>query len=356
VDDIHGWDFTQNNNTIFDGGPGSSVDQHGTHVSGTIGARGGNGVGVAGVNWNVTIISAKFLGPSGGTTANAIKAVNYITDLKTRHGLAIVATNNSWGGGGYSQGLHDAIIRGAKADILFMAAAGNGNFLGIGQDNDSTAHYPSNYNTSIGTSTETAATYDGVIAVASITSSGGKSSFSNYGATTVDLGAPGSSIWSTTPNNTYSSFSGTSMATPHVTGAAALYLAMHPGTSASSIKNAILASAQNTLTSSLSGKTVTGGRLNIGWFVGGAPPPPPPDPEPAVTLSATGYKVKGLQKVDLAWQGSTDVTIFRDGVALTSVTGSSYTDPINRRGGGTYVYQVQDDGSGEWSNIVTVVF
>jgi hypothetical protein len=99
VDDVHGWDFDKNDNSTFDG----TQDDHGTHVSGTIGAKGGNGTGVAGVNWNVTIISAKFLGRRGGTTANAIKAVDYFTDLKTRHGMNIVATNNSWGGGGFSQ-------------------------------------------------------------------------------------------------------------------------------------------------------------------------------------------------------------------------------------------------------------
>ena len=117
VDDLHGWDFSQNNNSIYDGAPGNDTDAHGTHVSGTIGGVGGNTQGVAGVNWNVKLISAKFLGPSGGTLANAIKAIDYITDLKTRHGLNIVATNNSWGGGGFSQALLDAIVRGAnKAD------------------------------------------------------------------------------------------------------------------------------------------------------------------------------------------------------------------------------------------------
>ena len=88
-------------------------------------ARGGNGIGVAGVNWNVSLLSGKFLGANGGTTANAIKAVDYFTDLKTRHGLNLVATNNSWGGGGFSQGLYDAIARANAASILFVAAAGN---------------------------------------------------------------------------------------------------------------------------------------------------------------------------------------------------------------------------------------
>ncbi len=151
VDDVHGWDFTQNNNSIYDGAPGDNdTDAHGTHVSGTIGGVGGNGAGVAGVNWTVTIISAKFLGPGGGTLANAIKAIDYITDLKTRHGLDVVATNNSWGGGGFSQALLDAIVRGANAGILFAAAAGNGNAFGVGINNDSTPTYPSSDNTTSG--------------------------------------------------------------------------------------------------------------------------------------------------------------------------------------------------------------
>jgi subtilisin family serine protease len=257
VDDIGGWDFDGNDNTIYDGGTRGSLDDHGTHVAGTIGAK-SDGKGVVGVNWNVTLISGKFLGRRGGTTANAIKAVDYFTDLKTRHGLNIVATNNSWGGGGFSQGLLDAVVRAAKANILFIAAAGNGGSDGLGDDNDRTASYPSGYNTTSG------AGYDAVIAVAAITSSGAKSNFSNYGATTVDIGAPGSGVWSTTAYNTYSSYSGTSMATPHVTGGAALYASTHPGSSAATIKNAILSSAVPT--ASLNGKTATGGRLNVSGF------------------------------------------------------------------------------------------
>jgi len=253
VDDIHGWDFDGNNNTIYDGGTRGSLDDHGTHVSGTIGGKGGNGIGVVGVNWNVTLISGKFLGRRGGTTANSIKAVDYFTDLKTRHGLNVVATNNSWGGGGFSQGLLDAIVRAAKQNILFIAAAGNS-----GTNNDATANYPSNYNTTAG------AGYDSVIAVAAITSTGGLASFSQFGATTVDLGAPGSGVWSTTAYNTYSSYSGTSMATPHVTGGAALYASTHPGSTAAAIRTALLSSAIPT--ASLSGKCVTGGRLNVSGF------------------------------------------------------------------------------------------
>lgn len=249
VDDVNGWDFDGNNNSVFDG----TGDDHGTHVAGTIGGVGGNGKGVAGVNWTVKMISGKFLGRNGGTTANAIKAVDYFTNLKAK-GVNIVATNNSWGGGGYSQGLFDAINRANTAGILFIAAAGNN-----GTDNDATASFPSNY------------TLANVIAVAAISNTGGLASFSQYGATTVDLGAPGVGINSTLPVSSkgkvisgYGAYSGTSMATPHVTGAAALYKSTNPTATAAQIKAAILAAAVST--PSLAGKCVTGGRLNVAGF------------------------------------------------------------------------------------------
>ena len=266
VDDVHGWDFVHNDNSIYDAADG---DHHGTHVSGTIAATGGNSSGVVGMAWtvNVKYISGKFLGPNGGTLSDAIKAVNYFTTLKKK-GVNVVALNNSWGGGGYSQALHDAIIRAAKAGILFVAAAGNGNSGGIGQNNDKIASYPGNFDTSKGTSTESAASYDSVIAVAAIDSNGNKAPWSNYGIRTVDLGAPGVSILSTVPGG-YAYYSGTSMATPHVTGAIALYAASHSASgltapaAASARKQAILSST--TKTGSLS-KTATGGRLNVGGF------------------------------------------------------------------------------------------
>lgn len=255
VDDVNGWDFDGNNSSVFDG----VGDDHGTHVAGTIAGRGGNGAGVAGVCWTgVKLMGAKFLGSRGGTTANAIKSVDYFTDLKTRHGLNLPATNNSWGGGGFSQGLKDAIDRAGAANILFVAAAGNS-----GTNNDATESYPSGYASA------------NIIAVASITSTGALSSFSQYGATTVDIGAPGSGIWSTVPvtvgkgrtatvGSGYASYNGTSMATPHVTGAVALYKALNPSATAAQIKAAILGSA--TPTSSLNGKVSTGGRLNVSGF------------------------------------------------------------------------------------------
>lgn len=250
VDDVYGFDFANNDASVFDG----SGDDHGTHVAGTIGAVGNNGKGVAGVCHKVKMINGKFLGQRGGTTANAIKAVDYMTDLKTRHGLNLVATNNSWGGGGFSQALQDAIERANQAGILFIAAAGNES-----TNCETTSCYPSGYPNA------------NIIAVASITSTGAMSSFSNYAATQVDICAPGSSIQSTLPISSkgkvisgYGAYSGTSMATPHVAGAAALYKALNSGASMAQVKAGILNSAVPT--AACAGKVSTGGRLNVSGF------------------------------------------------------------------------------------------
>jgi subtilisin family serine protease len=328
VDDVHGWDFFQHNNSVFDGGPGSSVDAHGTHVAGTIGATGGNGTGVVGVNWDVTIIPVKFLGPEGGTSADAISAINYVTDLKTRHGLNIVAMNNSWGGGGFSSAMLSAITRAAKANILFVAAAGNNN-----SNNDLVARYPSNYDTTTGTPTEPAAPYDSVIAVASITSTGARSSFSNYGRSKVDLGAPGSAILSTTPNNTYSVFSGTSMATPHVSGAVTLLASMQPTLTGPEIKQAILGSAVGTPTSSIATLTATGGRLNISLFFSQPPPSPPAAP---TGLSASAVS---SSQINLSW---TDQSTNENGFRIERCTGSGCTSFIEIGSVGVNVTTFQD--------------
>ncbi|RVT52869.1 peptidase S8 [Rubrivivax albus] len=247
IDDVNGWDFFNNDASVFDG----RTDDHGTHVAGTVGASGGNAKGVAGVCWNVKLVNAKFLEGSG-STADAILAVDYMTDLKTRHGLNLVATNNSWGGGGFSQGLKDAIDRAGAADILFVAAAGNGS-----ANMEVSNSYPAGYDS------------DNIISVANITSTGALSSSSNYGATRVDLGAPGTGIWSTLPGrfkfqSKYGSYSGTSMASPHVAGAVALYKSLNPNATGAQIKAAILAATIPT--PSLAGKTVTGGRLDVSGF------------------------------------------------------------------------------------------
>ncbi len=296
VDDVNGWDFVNNDKGVYDAG----YDNHGTHVSGTIGGVGGNGVGVAGVNWHVTLISGKFLGPSGGTIANAVKAVEYMTDLKVRHGMDIVALSNSWGGGGYSSALQDAINRAAKNDILFIAAAGNS-----GTNNDATASYPANYSSLNAGATVSAATYDNVVAVAAIDSAGAIASWSQYGATTVDLGAPGVSVLSTLPGNTYGVYSGTSMAPPHVSGAAALMAATW-GLRGAALKAALLNAVPPT--ASLAGKTLTGGRLDLSRVAPGtdvtAPSAPIAGPQStttgtAVAITSSASDDRGVASVEL---------------------------------------------------------
>jgi len=287
VDDVNGYDFANNDGTVYDG----AVDDHGTHVAGTIGALGGNGVGVAGVNWSVTMISAKFLGAGGGTTANAIRAIDYLTDLKARYGLDLVATNNSWGGGGFSQALLDAIERGADRDIVFVAAAGN-----TAANNDTNPIYPASYRCTAGGTRG----WDCVISVAAIDSAGSLATFSGYGTSAVDLGAPGVNIYSTMPDATYGALSGTSMATPHVTGALAACAAANPSLGGAARRAAVTGSTVPTR--SLAGRVVNGGRLDINRMLrvctdAGAAPVGSPATPTAASLTPSLVRVQWADQV-----------------------------------------------------------
>jgi Subtilase family/FG-GAP-like repeat len=215
---------------------------HGSHVSGTIGAVGNNGIGVAGINWQVQILACKFLDASGsGDTESAIACLNLIKKLKDG-GVNIVVTNNSWGGTDASQALHDAIEATMQDGVLFIAAAGN-DF----SDNDELPVYPASFY------------LPNLIAVAATDRNDMVVTFSNTGKRTVHIAAPGRDILSTTPNNTYSYDSGTSMATPHVTGGVALLKAQNPALDWRGIKNLILDSG-DTLTAAQ--ETITQKRLN----------------------------------------------------------------------------------------------
>ena len=293
IDDIHGWDFLNNNNTVYDGNSTEGSDTHGTHVSGTIGGIGGNGSGVAGVNWAVTIVSAKFLGPSGGYTSDAARGLDYLTALKVNKGLNIVTTSNSWGGGGSSSTMLDAINRAGNQGILFVAAAGNST-----TNNDAAGSYPSNYECTNGGTRG----WDCVIAVASITSTGVLSSFSSYGATTVDIAAPGSSVSSTYPVDSYASLSGTSMATPHVSGAIALCASINPALTARQLKRAVVNSVKPT--TGLVGKVVNSGRLDVGAMVAACKAPTAGVTGTPTSLTATAA---GANRMNLSWtDGATD--------------------------------------------------
>ncbi len=292
VDDIHGWNAIGDNGDIFD----EMYDDHGTHVAGTIGAVGGNSQGVVGVNWTVNIISGKFLGPESGTTLDAIEAIDYMTALKSK-GVNIVALNNSWSGGAYDAALLASIVRAAEANILFVAAAGNGNWRGKAINTDTSPVYPACYNTTAG------AGYDAVISVTAIDSAGAKPTWANYGLTTVDLGAPGVGIYSTVPTDGYASYGGTSMATPHVAGAIALYAAQYPGATPQAIRSALLAST--TATSSLA-NTVTKGRLDIVKFLATIPEGWEPPTEPPAAPSGFSATPVSHTQINLAWTDNSD--------------------------------------------------
>jgi len=244
--DLHGYDFRDNTGNIV-------AEPHATHVAGTIGAVGNNNTGVVGVNWQVSLMSLRFISDAAGqgTEADAIEAYNYakqMRDLWTSSGQTkganIRAINASYGGGGFSQASADAINALGQAGILFVAAAGNEN-----TDSDVSPHYPSGYS------------LPNVIAVASTTSADTLSGFSNFGLHTVLMGAPGSGILSTLPGNSYGTFSGTSMATPHVAGAAALLCAANPNLSVNQLRS--LLAFNGDLIPALQGKSLSGRRLNV---------------------------------------------------------------------------------------------
>lgn len=300
IDDVRGWDFANNDNDPFDD------NGHGSHVAGTIGAQGNNGLGVVGVNWQVKLMPLKFLGANGsGDTANATAAVLYAAKFKFGGVNVVRVTNNSWGGGGKSVTMQNAI---ESSGSVFVASAGNGA--------TSQVQYPAGYKNA------------NIISVAATDHNDALATFSNFSSSWVDLAAPGVNIASTYKGG-YGVLSGTSMASPHVAGVAGLVLAATPGLTPASVKAAIMNSVDPV--PGLAGKTVTGGRINAGRAVGSALVltdncgPAPCSPADIAGLSANSLTATQTT-LDLSWTATGD-----DGASGTAyVTDIRYsTSPIN---------------------------
>ncbi|MBC8324455.1 MAG: S8 family serine peptidase [Verrucomicrobia subdivision 3 bacterium] len=282
IDNVHGIDVINN-----DGDP-MDDHGHGTHCAGTIGASANDGYAHVGVAWDVRLMGCKFLSAQGsGYTSGAVTCI----DFAVSKGAKVLS--NSWGGGGFSQSLYDAIQRAQDAGVLFIAAAGNS-----GLDTDNSPNYPSAYD------------LDNIIAVAAIDRSGNLASWSNFGKTTVDLGAPGVDIFSTVADSddSYAYYSGTSMATPHVAGVMALLLAHDRSLSAAQAKARLLNTS--VFLDSLRGRTVSGGLANAGNAVDGSD-----DGSLELTLAVSEDPLRG---------GRT-AAVFASVTDVTPVTGATVT-------------------------------
>lgn len=236
IDDFVGWDFVNNDNDPSD----DHFLGHGTHVAGTIAARGNNGLGISGVSWHAKIMALKFLNGQGtGFASDAVAAIDYAIMMEAD------LTNNSWGGGINSQSLFDAVGRAQQAGQIFVAAAGNN----YGNNNDRTAVYPSSY------------AFDNILSVTATDNYDRLTNFANIGHATVDLAAPGYGIYSTTPQNRYGYLSGTSMAAPHVSGAICLLLSQQATAAYTHIIDRLIYAVDRR--NNLEEICTSGGRLNV---------------------------------------------------------------------------------------------
>jgi subtilisin family serine protease len=299
VDDIRGWDFVNGDNDPDDD------NDHGTHVSGTIGAKGDNGTGITGVNWSVSIMPLKMLNANGnGSVAGEIEAINYAIDKEAK------IINASFTGSIYSVLEYEAVEMARDAGILFVAAAGN-----TGTDNDSSPKYPASYN------------LDNVIAVAATDHNDALASFSNYGATSVDVAAPGTNIHSTKTGNAYQDMAGTSMATPHVSGLAALIWAEDLSKNGNftltydQVKDRILNSVD--LIPALTGQLLTAGRINAERGIDFSMPAP--DAPTGLAANASSGN-----QIHLTWTDSANATTISGGpysfLATVALDVESYID------------------------------
>lgn len=269
IDDVRGWDWVGDDNAPL------GSDGHGTRCAGLVGAVGNNGIGIAGVAWRCKIVCLRFLGPSGGLESDAIAAIQYCVTENVR------ISNNSWTAGAtYSQALYNAINAARAAGHLFICASAN-----LGKDLDNAGpDYPSSY------------TLDNIISVAAVQDKDALWSLSNYGAITVDLAAPGVKVLSTTINNGYNFGNGTSFASPHVAGVAALIWGQNPGWTYAQVRSRIFSTVRTV--PALAGKTATGGIVNAAAAL--AIPAPPIAPS---NLTATNL---GGGKARLNWQDNSN--------------------------------------------------
>ncbi len=305
IDDVHGVNFVTNT-----GDPSDTLG-HGTHVAGIVGAVGNNGVGGSGINPHAKIMPLKFIGPDGGVTSNAVRAVNYAV----AHGAKVI--NESWGGSGYDAPLADAIARAAQAGVVVVNSAGN-----YASNNDAAPFYPANYTTQ----------FDNVVSVAAANAAGRLTNYSNFGATTVTLAAPGDNVSSTLPGGRYGLLSGTSMAAPMVSGAISLLWDVHPDWTYRQVLAKLRASVD--LDASLVGKTATGGRLNLARLLDApanpppvAPPvapisPPAAPPQSVVSASFAGARAGQFDRVYVAFAGPTDPGTLAGAVTVTGPAGA----------------------------------
>jgi subtilisin family serine protease len=331
VDDVFGWDFTGGDNDPIDD------NAHGSHVAGTIAAVGNNGIGVVGVNWQASIMALKFLDRNGsGNTADAIAAITYAA----QNGAQVL--NNSWGGGGFSQALLEAIEFARDRNALFIAAAGN-----EGRDTDALPTYPAGYDV------------DNVVAVAASDRNDRLASFSNFGATSVDLAAPGVGILSTTPGNAYQSFDGTSMATPHVSGVAGLVLAAYPELAPRAAAIRIVGGSD--IVPAFAAGTSSSGRLNATGALATAPRVAFVTRLEDTADTAGPYRVRA-EAIDDGGMAGVELHYTVDGGAVTAASmqtagGFAYTAEIpGQPTGSTVAYFVQamdDEGNSSQSRTIS---
>ncbi|HKP10800.1 MAG TPA: S8 family peptidase [Blastocatellia bacterium] len=296
VDDVHGWNYLSNSPKVYDD---PDDDWHGTHVTGAIGAAGNNEIGVAGVAWRVKLMVLKFLGTQSGSTADAVKAIDYAIDQK-RRGQNVRVINASWAGEGESQSLKSAIINAGDNGILFVCAAGNGPINDDGRDVDSSPVYPAAWSADVPT----------IIAVASVNNTDSYAPFSNYGLTRVQVAAPGVFTISTTPNDGYGYGQGTSMSSPLVTGVAALLFSHEPNLSPAEARRRIVQTA--TPQPTLAGRVTSAGRVNAFNALTNTVPHAPSRP-----VIGTVTVTKKVVVVDGIGFGAGGAVIEVNGVALT---------------------------------------